>query len=285
MPTVVPSAVPSRSTCSLSVRISSSPRPLVPGSAGGVFHEPESRDLDVNVAVVECGLDAHRPRLAPAVRVLGTVAARLVDHQHDVRGERLRHTRAAKPRSELMSHVTQPRWNRVDFNDERWTWMAVQHDRDIVVVTDGGRQFVEHRVGNRVDRQFDCLRHHLGDTGDSCVDRFITPLDEPVGVEHQGRSAGQCRGGLRTRLVSVHGQRHRARIRQQLRLRLGRGEHRGDVPGAAVRQGFGPGVEDRDKYRGAERIWNEGRHRIELFEQPRRRSAPVSSSARAELRS
>ena len=45
MPTVVPCAVPSRSTCSLSVRISSRPRPLVPGSAGGVFHEPESATL------------------------------------------------------------------------------------------------------------------------------------------------------------------------------------------------------------------------------------------------
>src|SRR6185295_10287167 len=42
MPTVVPCSVPSRSTCSLRVRISSRPLPLVPGSAGGVFHEPES---------------------------------------------------------------------------------------------------------------------------------------------------------------------------------------------------------------------------------------------------
>jgi hypothetical protein len=44
--------------------------------------------------------------------------------------------------------------------------MAVQHDRDIVVVTAGGGQFVEHRVGDRVDGHFHRLRHHLGDTSD-----------------------------------------------------------------------------------------------------------------------
>ncbi len=81
--------------------------------------------------------------------------------------------------------------------------MAVQHDRDVVVVSDRGGQFVEHRVGDRVDGQFDGLRHHLGDAGDSGIDRFVTPLDEPVGVEQQGRSGGQCRGGLWAGFVSA----------------------------------------------------------------------------------
>ena len=44
------------------------------------------------------------------------------------------------------------------------------------------------------------------------------------------------------------------------------GEHGRHMPCAAVVQGLGVHVGDRDEYRGAERIWNELGHRVELFE-------------------
>jgi hypothetical protein len=61
--------------------------------------------------------------------------------------------------------------------------MAVQHDRDIVVVADGWGQFAEQRFGDRVEGRCDGVRQYVGNPADSRVDRFVAPLDEPVGIE------------------------------------------------------------------------------------------------------
>ena len=81
----------------------------------------------------------------------------------------------------------------------------VDDDRNVVVVSARRGQLGECRVRDIVDGEVHRAGHRRAEVFDPVVERYVAPLDQAVGVEHQRRARRQSYRRLRTRILALHG--------------------------------------------------------------------------------
>ena len=226
-------------------------------------------DADLHVVAAHLRLDAHPFGVGSPVGVFDAVRARLVDDEHDVIGERspiplaCSHS-ASRCRTSLNRRgVASSSMSSFD-GARRYTTIATSSSypdsganlrRSSSATCSTGRSAVS--VTTSATRSI-CSSMDLSR-------RSTRPSVYSNSVEPDGSRRCACGRGL-----SRYRQWHRVAVGQQLRPEANRWRAPGAVSCAAVVQGLRVRIGDRDEHRGAERIWNELRHRVELFEQPGR---------------
>ena len=253
--------------------------PTVAGVGGPCLPRTGVGDPRLDFAVGDFGFEPHCPGLS-AVRMPDAVAARFVDDQHDVGGQRGRDLGGAQPRGQPMPDVDQLVCGGLAFDAKQRRAVPVYHHRDVVVVPGRRGQLVQPpRPGASSKGSFAVATkafaaRAIPSSIDSCL-RSTRPSVNSISVEPGGSTREACGRGSSRRTASGT---DAASVNTVVCPGSGPASTAGMWP--ALLYSRTPVSVSRigQKDRRAVRVRNERRRRIELLEQQRGLGAGESTA-------